>query len=460
MRKIAGVAGRLAQKNAARNPRRTATTAAALMIGLALVSTALVVGESVKATIGSTFERSAKADYYLTDDLDEVDFPATLAGELRQSDVVAAATGFTHFDARVDGTVTDVVGFDFDQIDAVLDLDVTAGGFDRSVANPVVVSVDEATAIGAGVGDAIAVEFANGSQRRGDDRRPVRRPGDPDRGLPVRHQRPRRRRRRPDAGVAGRLDRRRRFAGRRRRARRRPVRRVPVRRRSRPPTEFRQRVDGMVDQVLTMVNVMVALAVIIALIGIANTLALSVFERTRELGLVRAVGMTRRQLRRMVRFEAALVATFGATLGVGLGLLFGFGVVAALPASFASGFSVPVVPIVVVMLVAAVRRRGRRLAPRTPSRPPRRPRRHRPLRARGGRSARQHSGRRCVSALHPGISTPATSRLHRPASPGRGDQLGAVGGLRGRLVAAIATVTRRAAAARTRSTAALLHQCW
>ena len=102
-----------------------------------------------------------------------------------------------------------------------------------------------------------------------------------------------------------------------------------------------------------MVNVMVALAVIIALIGIANTLALSVFERTRELGLVRAVGMTRRQLRRMVRFEAALVATFGATLGVGLGLLFGSGVVAALPVSFASGLSVPVVPIVVLMLVAA-----------------------------------------------------------------------------------------------------------
>ena len=150
----------------------------------------------------------------------------------------------------------------------------------------------------------------------------------------------------------------------------------------------------MVDQVLTMVNVMVALAVVIALIGIANTLALSVFERTRELGLVRAVGMTRRQLRRMVRYEAALVATFGATLGVGLGLLFGFGVVTALPASFASGFSVPISQIAIVMLVAAERRRGGRLATGPPSRPSRRPRRHRPL-SRGGRSARPHSGRRC-----------------------------------------------------------------
>jgi putative ABC transport system permease protein len=119
------------------------------------------------------------------------------------------------------------------------------------------------------------------------------------------------------------------------------------------PTEFRQRVEGMIDQVLTMVNVMVALAVVIALIGIANTLALSVFERTRELGLVRAVGMSRRQLRRMVRYEAALVATFGASVGVGLGLLFGFGLVTALPASIASGFAVPISQIAIVMLVAA-----------------------------------------------------------------------------------------------------------
>jgi hypothetical protein len=109
---------------------------------------------------------------------------------------------------------------------------------------------------------------------------------------------------------------------------------------------------------------MLLLAVIIALIGIANTLALSVFERTRELGLVRAVGMTRRQLRRMVRFEAALVATFGATLGVGLGLLFGFGVVGALPAAFASELSIPITQIVVLMVVARdCRSRGRLVCP-------------------------------------------------------------------------------------------------
>ena len=112
-----------------------------------------------------------------------------------------------------------------------------------------------------------------------------------------------------------------------------------------------------------MVNVMVALAVVIALIGIANTLALSVFERTRELGLMRAVGMSRRQVRRMVRYEAALVALFGAALGVSLGLLFGWGVVAALPSAFGSQLAVPVPQIAVVVLVATLAAVGAALLP-------------------------------------------------------------------------------------------------
>jgi putative ABC transport system permease protein len=353
MRKVAGVAGRLAQQNAARNSRRTATTAAALMIGLALVSTALVVGDSVKATIGSTFDQSAKAEYYLTDDLDEVEFPAPLAGELRGSRVVDAATGFTSFEARVGGTVTDVMGLDFDQIDAVLDVDVRAGGFASDVVNPVVVSVDEADAIGAVVGDVLTVEVANGSRAETTivglfhdqtvltedylfDSSVLAATGVPetpvwlavsiaDGASPAD----------VEALVADLSDQ---F----------PYASIET------AAQFRDRVQGMINDVLIMVNAMVALAIIIALIGIANTLALSVFERTRELGLVRAVGMTRRQLRRMVRLEAALVATFGATLGVGLGLLFGFGVVAALPASFASELSVPIVPIVVMVIVAAL----------------------------------------------------------------------------------------------------------
>jgi putative ABC transport system permease protein len=323
------------------------------MIGLALVTTALVVAQSIKSTIGSTFERSSKADYYVTDDLDQVDFPASLAGELRQSDVVAAASGFTQLDARVDGNVTSVAGFDFDQIDQLLDLDVRSGSFDDTVPHAVVVSTEEAQASGLELGDIVTFQGSDGPQVESTivgtfhdqailgedylfDTSVLTDAGvEPSAewlavsmvdGAS------------PDAvdGVVTDL------------SNQYPNAFVET------PSEFRQRVEGMIDDVLMMVNVMVALAVIIALIGIANTLALSVFERTRELGLVRAVGMTRRQLRRMVRYEAALVATFGATLGVGLGLLFGFGVVAILPSTLAAGLSIPVAQIAIVVAVAAL----------------------------------------------------------------------------------------------------------
>jgi len=353
MRKGAGVAGHLAQKNAARNSRRTATTAAALMIGLALVSAALTVGASIKSTIGTTFEQSAVADYYVTDDLLDVDFPATLASEVSESDLVAGATGFAQLEARVDGAVVDVVGFDFEQIDGLLDLDVQEGSFATNVSNPVVVSADEAEAINASVGDVLTTGFADGATLDATivglfddqaimfqdylfDQKVLADAGQPQTlewvALSITDGAS------PEAvdGLIASL------------GNEFPAANIET------GDEFRERITGMVDELLTMVNVMVALAVIIALIGIANTLALSVFERTRELGLIRAVGMTRRQLRRMVRFEAALVATFGAVLGVGLGLFFGWGIATALPSTFASSTSIPVGNIAVLMIVAAL----------------------------------------------------------------------------------------------------------
>jgi putative ABC transport system permease protein len=351
--RAAGTPGRLAQRNAARNARRTATTASALMIGLALVTTALVVAQSVKATIGSNFERSARADYYVTDELDEVDFPATLAGELRSSEVVDAATGFSQVDARVDGAESSVVGFDFDQIGQLLDLDVRAGGFDTSVALPAVVSVAESETTGTGIGDVLRLEMAGGRPVEAtvvglfDDQAILGEDYLVDTSVLT------------DSGIQPTA----------------AMLAFSIADDASPAAaeafvaelseqfpnafvetaaEFQDRVAGMIDDILMMVNVIVALAVVIALIGIANTLALSVFERTHELGLLRAVGMTRRQLRRMVRYEAALVAVFGAALGVGLGLVFGLGVTSILPSTIASSFAVPVSQIVSVVLVAAL----------------------------------------------------------------------------------------------------------
>ena len=93
--------------------------------------------------------------------------------------------------------------------------------------------------------------------------------------------------------------------------------------------EYLDSVGQELNQVLTVVYVLLAVAVVIALLGIANTLTLSIHERTRELGVLRAVGQTRRQLRSMIRWESAVVATFGVIAGLGLGTLIGWGLVKA-----------------------------------------------------------------------------------------------------------------------------------
>jgi putative ABC transport system permease protein len=96
------------------------------------------------------------------------------------------------------------------------------------------------------------------------------------------------------------------------------------------------------------------LAVVIALVGIVNTLALSIYERTREIGLLRAVGMSRVQLRRMIRGEALIVATFGSLLGLGIGLVFGFLLIQALADEGGVTFTVPIVQLVVFLILAGL----------------------------------------------------------------------------------------------------------
>ena len=118
--------------------------------------------------------------------------------------------------------------------------------------------------------------------------------------------------------------------------------------------EFRQSQEDQLNSFLAVIFVMLALSLIIALIGIANTLALSVFERTREIGLLRAVGMTRRQLRRAIRWEAVIVAIFGAILGIILGVIFGIAAVIAIPDSFISTITIPWSSLIVYVAIAAV----------------------------------------------------------------------------------------------------------
>jgi putative ABC transport system permease protein len=112
--------------------------------------------------------------------------------------------------------------------------------------------------------------------------------------------------------------------------------------------------SGFIDQLLTFVTVMLLLAVVIALLGIVNTLALSVFERTRELGLLRAVGMTRNQVRAMVRWESAVISLIGALSGAVLGIGIGLALSQALKDQGIKAISVPVPQIALYVALAAV----------------------------------------------------------------------------------------------------------
>ena len=120
-------------------------------------------------------------------------------------------------------------------------------------------------------------------------------------------------------------------------------------------SEYIDSMGSEIDQMLFFVYGMLALAVLIALMGIANTLSLSIHERTRELGLLRAVGQTRREVRSTVRWESVIVAIFGTLGGIGLGVFLGWGLMRALVAQEGFGtFAAPIGSLAVVLVLAAL----------------------------------------------------------------------------------------------------------
>jgi putative ABC transport system permease protein len=112
--------------------------------------------------------------------------------------------------------------------------------------------------------------------------------------------------------------------------------------------------EMQIDQLLAIFSALLGLAIIIAVLGITNTLALSIIERTREIGLLRAIGMVRRQVRRMIRWEAVIIAVFGAILGIGTGILLGWAVVRSLADQGLETFTVPFGQLFVYIVIAAV----------------------------------------------------------------------------------------------------------
>jgi putative ABC transport system permease protein len=122
----------------------------------------------------------------------------------------------------------------------------------------------------------------------------------------------------------------------------------------RDQAEFKEQQEDQVNQILGLVSALLFLSIVIALFGIVNTLALSVFERTRELGLLRAVGMSRRQVRSMIRGESVIIAVLGAVLGLVIGVLFGWAIVGALDSEGVSSLVIPGNQLLLYVVLAAV----------------------------------------------------------------------------------------------------------
>jgi len=353
--RLRGITGALARQNAMRKPQRTAGAATALMIGVAVVTLFTVFTASLQSSVRQSVSSSFGGDLTIASSgftggrLDPR--LAAAAGRLPQ---VRQATGIGTGTAVVGGSSQKVGVADPAELDGVLDLKMAAGSIGGLRGRQLAVAERVADDRGWRLGTTVPVRFADGATENftvgavysgrdvvvGDYLLP-RAEWAPHASQDV------------DATVLIKLS-----DGVGLAAGKAAVERVAAGFGA-PDVQDRQEyadsVASGVSTMLTIVYVMLALAILIALMGIANTLSLSVHERTRELGLLRAVGETRGQVRAMVRWESVIVAVFGTAGGLGLGVFLGWALVRAAAAQDAVGaFAAPLGQFAVVLVVGAL----------------------------------------------------------------------------------------------------------
>jgi putative ABC transport system permease protein len=349
-----GVQGSLARQNAMRNPRRTASTAAALMIGLTLVVSMGVFASSFKASIAPVLGKSTAADLYVTTASAQAEgYSPEATKAAAEVPGVATVSAMGWGQARIDGGGASYSSIDPATAGKAFKMHFDAGSAKQLGDDGILVTPDVAKAHGWTVGDTVPVEFAaTGAQDltvRGifEYNRVLEadylislatqqaNEGDRldstalvllDRGADVDVVKDRISAALADHPDAKVLD----------------------------QKGFEKEIGGFVDALLAFVSAMLLLAVVIALLGIVNTLALSVFERTRELGLLRAVGMTRSQVRSMVRWESVVISLIGAVLGAGLGIGLGMALAQSLKSNGVTELAVPVAQVAAYVVGAAL----------------------------------------------------------------------------------------------------------
>jgi putative ABC transport system permease protein len=348
-----GITGQLARENAMRNPKRTAATASALMIGVGLVGFITIFAASTKASFSQTVDRVFTGDYVITGSgafgfggIDPV-LARTAAGLPEVGEVAFIRGAFV----QIDGEATPILAvspsaFNF------FGIDPAAGSPPDLTADAIAVHEDKAKELGLRVGDVVPVVFKD----TGLTQLSVR--------MIYREEQPAGQwllgtaafdanvadqfdyevfvRKAPDATPAAAL------AALERVAAGYPGANVF------DQAGYKADQTRFVDQLLGLVYALLALAIIIALIGIGNTLALSILERTRELGVMRAVGMTRSQLRSAIRWESVIIALQGTLIGLGVGVFFGWALVRGLQDEGLVAFTVPAGRLAVIVVLAAL----------------------------------------------------------------------------------------------------------
>ena len=349
-----GVPGRLGRGNAMRSPRRTSATAAALMIGLALVAMVSTLGQSVKKSVVKIVSTSLGADYVLHTDQYQP-FSPDVAKALSGKPELAAVAAFRQGQAKIGkaGRVSLQGCQPRGPAESVLKLDVLKGDLAAGLTGgALAVSKTEAANLGVSVGDSVPVTWARtgehpakvGAVYADNDFAGGYLVSDTTYDANVTNKNL------VVVAVKG-------ASGTTPQASRAAIEKALVAFPTLSIEDQAQFVKAQGDQVDTLLNAitgLLVLSVLIAVLGIINTLALSVVERTRELGLLRAVGLQRRQLRRMIRAESVVIALYGALLGIAIGLAFGWAVVSSLHDEGITEFAVPLQRLLVVLGVAAL----------------------------------------------------------------------------------------------------------
>jgi putative ABC transport system permease protein len=351
-----GTTGLLARNNAMRNPKRTASTAAALTIGVALVTLMSVLAASLKASVGAAVDKAMRADFVVSSGSAQpgtaTGFSPALQRQLAGLPQVASATGVRVGTARIAGATRMVFAADPRHVQDLFDLGLRSGDVEAMTPTGIAVSTYVADSKHLGIGDPVHVQFtATGTRTFTVQAIYSAREVAGDYVLPLAAAQ-RNFSMQLDFQVYVKL-----AAGVSAQQGRDAIGHVLA---GYPTaklldrTEYKAQQLNQIDQLLNLVYGLLALALLIALIGIANTLGLSIRERTRELGLLRAVGMTRGQLRATVRGEALITALLGVAQGLVVGTGLGWAVVRALGSQGVSHLSIPLGQLGAVAVLAAV----------------------------------------------------------------------------------------------------------